>query len=94
VKGLIVNYGTASGPVGPLSLQDLHGRSLSVCRPTLRNWIATPQALQQASDDVFDMMRNGVLSMPVDRVLDLSEAAEAHRMLASRNTTGAVILRP
>ena len=91
--GLAINYGTASGPVPPLSLQDLHSKSLSVCRPTMRNWIATREALEAASADVFEMLTLGALSIKVDQVLELEQAAHAHTLLEGRAVEGAIVLR-
>ena len=51
--GIAINYGTASGQVAPFPLQDLHSKSLSVCRPTLRTWIAKRSDLQWASQELF-----------------------------------------
>lgn len=93
-RGLAINFGTAAGPVPPLDIQDLHSKSLRVCRPTLRNWIATPQALREAAQELFSLQIDGVLSVPVTRELPLEEAAQAHALLQGRQVAGALVLRP
>lgn len=90
--GFAINYGTASGQVPPLPLQTLHSKSLSVCRPTLRNWIAKRHDLETSSHEFFDLMRRGVLSIDVACTLKLNEAARAHALLESRAVAGAMVL--
>jgi len=92
--GMAINYGTASGQVEAFPLQDLHSKSLSVCRPTLRTWIAKQSDLHWASNELFELLSLGGLQIDVAAQLPLQEAAQAHRLIEDRNTAGAIILRP
>lgn len=93
-RGLAVNYGTASGDVEAFDLQRLHARSLSVCRPTLRSFVADPAELQQAAQAFFDIVRAGAVRLSVGHRYPLAEVQRAHRELEGRATTGATVLLP
>ena len=93
--GLVVTFGNASGPVPPFSALDLlRAGSLFVTRPTLYDYIARPGALQHAGRTLFAMIANGRLKVEIDQRFTLADAAEAHRALESRRTTGSTILIP
>jgi NADPH2:quinone reductase len=94
-RGLMVSYGNASGAVPPVSLLELsRGGSLYVTRPTLFDYIATPGELAHTTDRLFDRMRRGVVKAVIGQRFPLAEAAEAHRALEARKTTGATVLLP
>ena len=94
-RGLMVSYGNASGAVPPVSLLDLsRGGSLYVTRPTLFDYIATPESLAHTADRLFDRMRRGVVKAVIGQRFALADAAEAHRALEARQTTGATVLIP
>lgn len=94
-RGLMASYGNASGPVPPISLLELmRGGSLYVTRPTLADYIATSEALASTADRLFERMRRGVLKAIVGQRFALADAAEAHRALEGRKTTGSTILLP
>lgn len=94
-RGLMVSYGNASGAVPPVSLLELsRGGSLYVTRPTLFDYIATPQELAHTAERLFDRMQRGVVKAVIGQRFALSEAAEAHRALEARETTGATVLIP
>jgi len=93
-KGLVVNYGTASGQVEGFALQDLHAKSLWVCRPTLRSYVADRQDMLAMSQEAFEMLADPSLRLEVEAVLPLSQACRAHEMLESRQTKGAIVLIP
>jgi NADPH2:quinone reductase len=94
-RGLMVSYGNASGAVPPVSLLDLsRGGSLYVTRPTLFDYIATPEALAHTADRLFDRMRRGVVKAVIGQRFALADAADAHRALEARQTTGATVLIP
>lgn len=94
-RGLMVSYGNASGAVPPVSLLDLsRGGSLYVTRPTLFDYIATGEALAHTAYRLFDRMRCGVVKAVIGQRFALNDAAEAHRALEARQTTGATILIP
>ncbi len=94
-RGLMVSYGNASGAVPPISLLELsRGGSLYVTRPTLFDYIATPPELAHTADRLFDRMARGVVKAAIGQRFALSEAAQAHRALEARQTTGATVLVP
>ena len=94
-RGLMVSFGNASGAVPPVSLLDLsRGGSLYVTRPTLFDYITTPDALAHTADRLFDRMACGVVKAVIGQRFALADAAQAHRALEARATTGATILVP
>jgi len=94
-RGLMVSFGNASGPVEGVNLGILAAKgSLFVTRPTLADYTSTPEALQAAADDFFGAVRAGGVRIAAPTVYPISEAAQAHRDLEARRTTGSVILRP
>ena len=94
-RGLMALFGQSSGPVPPIDLQILNQKgSLFVTRPTLGHYVATRSELVSRAGDVFMWVLSGELAVRIDRVLPLSEAAEAHRLLQSRQTAGKVLLLP
>lgn len=94
-RGLLVSFGNASGPVTGVDLGILAAKgSLFVTRPTLVHYIATRDALQSASDDLFRVIQSGDVTLSPPTVYPLEAAADAHRDLEARKTTGSIILRP
>lgn len=94
-RGLMVSYGNASGAVPPISLLDLsRGGSLYVTRPTLFDYIATAEELARTADRLFDRMQRGVVKAVIGQRFALADAADAHRALEARQTTGSTILLP
>lgn len=94
-RGLMVSYGNASGAVPPVSLLDLsRGGSLYVTRPTLFDYIATPEELAHTAERLFDRMARGVVKAVIGQRFALADAAEAHRALEARKTTGSTLLIP
>jgi NADPH:quinone reductase len=94
-RGLMVSYGNASGPVPPIAPLDLsRGGSLFLTRPTLFHYIATPQERSAAATRLFDLIASGKLTVEIGQTFPLDQAAEAHRAIASRKTTGSTVLIP
>ena len=93
-RGLVVNFGTASGQVEGFALQALHAKSLSVCRPTLRTYIANRADLLAMCEESFALLADPSLRLDIAARLPLTAAAEAHRMLESRATQGSIVLFP
>ena len=93
-RGTIVSYGTASGDVEGLDLQRLHAKSLTVCRPTLKSFIATTTELRQSAATFAAAVTSGAVKAEVGRRYPLAEVARAHAELESRQTTGAPVLLP
>lgn len=94
-RGLMASYGNASGAVPPITLLELmRGGSLYVTRPTLADYIATSEALAHTADRLFDRIRRGVVKATIGQRFALADAAEAHRALEGRKTTGSTVLLP
>ena len=94
-RGMLVLFGQSSGPVPPIDpLLLAQNGSLFITRPTLGDYAATPDELKWRAGEVLDSVASGKLRLTIDRELPLAEAAEAHRLLEGRATTGKLILRP
>lgn len=93
--GLMVTYGNASGPVPPLSPLLLTQKgSLFLTRPTLGNYIARREDLVRSARELFAVVKKGAVKITIGQTYPLREAAQAHRDLESRKTTGSTILLP
>jgi NADPH:quinone reductase len=93
--GMLVTFGQSSGPADPLNLGILGAKgSLFVTRPTLFTYIAKKEALVQTANDLFDVVAKGIVKIEVSAEYALKDAAQAHRDLEARKTTGSVILVP
>lgn len=94
-RGLMVSYGNASGAVPPITMLDLmRGGSLYATRPTLADYIATPELLAANAAKLFSRIASGVLNPKIGQRFSLADAADAHRALESRSTTGSTVLIP
>jgi len=94
-RGLMVLFGAASGPVPPLDLQVLAAKgSLYVTRPTLFTYVAKRDDLMSSAADLFEVVHAGGVSIDVRQTYPLSDAANAHRALEARQTTGSTVLIP
>lgn len=93
--GLLVSFGNASGPVPPVDLGLLaqHG-SLYITRPTLATYIAKRPDLDSAAQELFDKVLTGTVRIDINQRYQLKDAAQAHRNLEARKTTGSSILLP
>jgi len=94
-RGMMVLYGAASGQVPPVDPQRLNtGGSLFLTRPTLTHYIADADELRWRAGDVFDWIGKGDLEVRIGGTYPLAEAARAQEDLASRRTTGKLLLLP
>lgn len=92
-RGMMALFGAASGPVPPIDLQILAKKgSLFVTRPTLFNHIATRAELLECAAEFFSVLESGAVKITVGQTFPLAQAAEAHRALESRATTGSTVL--
>ena len=95
VRGLLVSFGNASGKPDPIDLLTLSAKgSLFVTRPTLFAYIRTRKELLESAGALFAMLQKGAIKPHISRRFPLSEAAEAHRVLEARQTTGQLLLIP
>jgi NADPH2:quinone reductase len=93
--GLMVSYGNASGPVPPVDLGLLSAKgSLFITRPSLATYTATRPVLAGMAAELFAALETGVLHASVNQRVPLSQAADAHRALEARQTTGSTVLVP
>jgi len=94
-RGLMVSFGNASGAVPPVNLGILSTKgSLFVTRPTLATHIASRGDLVERSNALFDAVKSGKVKIETTKRYKLAEAAQAHRDLEGRKTTGSVVLIP
>lgn len=91
-RGAFVNFGQASGMIEGFGLADLAKGSFTACRPVLFHYIADPAELRARAEALFAAVLAGEITAEVRRRLPLAEAAEAHRRLEARETTGATVL--
>jgi NADPH2:quinone reductase len=93
--GLMVSYGNASGPVPPFDLAQLAAKgSLFLTRPTLFSYTARREDLEEAARELFGVIRSGQVRVEVKHRWPLAGAADAHRALEGRHTTGSIVLVP
>lgn len=93
--GMMVSYGNASGPppaISPLALSQKG--SLFLTRPTLFNYTATVEQLDETAADLFDVIEQGVVKISPPKHYALADAPQAHRDLEARLTTGSLVLTP
>ena len=93
--GLMVSFGSASGPVEPLNIAALGPKgSLHVTRQTLGTHTATRELLDECAGALFDVVGGGHVKINVNQTYPLSETEQAHRDLEARKTTGSTVLLP
>lgn len=93
--GLMASYGNASGKVPPFDLGVLGAKgSLYLTRPTVFSHIATRESTQAMADELFEVVLSGAVKIPLERRYALADAAQAHRDLEARATTGCSVLIP
>jgi NADPH2:quinone reductase len=94
-RGMLVLFGNASGPVPPIDpLMLAQKGSLFMTRPMLAAHVPTREELLARARDLFDVIASGAVKIRIDQTFPLRDAAEAHRALQARRTTGATILVP
>ena len=92
-RGLLVSFGQSSGPVEPFAAGLLAQKgSLYLTRPTLFDYIAKRDELEQSAAALFEVVRSGKVRIDIGQRFPLSQAAEAHRALEARETTGSTVL--
>jgi NADPH2:quinone reductase len=92
-RGMMASFGNASGPVDPFPPTILAQKgSLFLTRPTMYDYVATREELETAAKDLFDMVASGKVKIEVKQRFALKDAAEAHRALEARRTSGSTVL--
>ncbi len=93
--GMMVSFGNASGPVEAFNVGILSGKgSLYVTRPTLFAYTAEAETLRAMAQNLFKVVGDGTVKIPVNHRFPLKDAADAHRALEGRKTTGSTVLIP
>ena len=93
--GLMASFGNASGPVPPFAIGNLGPKgSLYLTRQTLFTHIATRESTQAMADELFAVVGSGQVKIRIDQRFPLADAAQAHRDLEARKTTGSTVLLP
>jgi NADPH:quinone reductase len=93
--GMMVSFGNASGPVGPIDIGLLGAKgSLFLTRPSLATYTAKRADLEQAAGELFEVVGSGAVKIRVNQTFPLREAAQAHEALEARRTTGSTVLLP
>ena len=93
-RGHMALFGQASGPVGSFDSGALRNGSLFLTRPSLGDYTATREELLQRANEVLAWVGSGELKLHVSQTLPLEQAAEAHRQLEGRHSTGKILLTP
>jgi NADPH:quinone reductase len=94
-RGMMVLYGQSSGPVPPFDLQVLNTKgSLFITRPSLNAYVMARDELLERAGEVLGWIKDGTLKLRIEHVFPLAQAADAHRALEGRKTTGKVLLIP
>jgi len=94
-RGMMVSFGNASGPVPPFNIIVLSQKgSLYVTRPTLVTYIASRTDLEETAKSLFDVVKSGKVKIEITARYKLADAAQVHRDLEARKTTGSVIMLP
>lgn len=94
-RGILVLFGNASGPVPPLDpLRLSRGGSLYVTRPTLFDYVATTEELDDSAAALFDMIGSGRIRIDIGQTFALDEIQQAHETLEGRGTTGSTVIIP
>jgi|UniRef100_UPI004047CE84 NADPH:quinone reductase len=94
-RGMMVTYGNASGPVPPIDVGILGVKgSLKLTRPTVMTYAHDRSLLEPMSADLFDKVINGKIKIEINQRYQLQDAAQAHRDLEDRKTTGSTIFLP
>jgi len=92
LRGMLVSYGQASGPIPPLELTRLSERSLYITRPVLGHYANNKNALRQMASALFSLITSNELKITIGQQYSLKDAAKAHTDLETRQTIGKSIL--
>ncbi len=93
--GLMASFGQSSGPYGPVDVGILAAKgSLFLTRPSLGTYTAKREDLVKTANDLFDVVKSGAVKINVSQTFPLKNAADSHRALEGRKTTGSVVLVP
>lgn len=92
-KGLVIIFGNASGPAGPLDLFKLTPKNIKIMRPNMTSYITTDEERKEFTSELFDLLLTGKVSAHIHKVYDLKDVAQAHTDLEGRKTIGKLLLK-
>ncbi|SOC17468.1 quinone oxidoreductase family protein [Thalassospira xiamenensis] len=92
--GMMVSFGQSSGAVPPVPLKALAPGAYFLTRPSVFQYTATREELLTTANELFDVLKSGVVKIDIDATYALADAKQAHDDLEGRKTTGSVILKP
>ena len=92
--GMMVSFGQSSGAVSPVPLKALAPGAYFLTRPSVFQYTATREELLATANELFDVLKSGVVKIDIGATYDLADAKHAHDDLEGRKTTGSVILKP
>jgi NADPH:quinone reductase len=93
--GMFVSFGSASGPIDSFNLALLATKgSLFATRPSLHTYTAKREDLEKMSRELFGLVSDGIVNIPLHRTVSLDHVVDVHRALEGRKTTGATVLLP
>jgi NADPH2:quinone reductase len=93
-RGMLVVFGNGSGPVTGVDVNVLAKGSYYLSRPTLMTYTAKREELEESAAELFDVIKSGKVKIEINQTYALKDAAQAHRDLESRKTTGSTVLVP
>jgi NADPH:quinone reductase-like Zn-dependent oxidoreductase len=89
-----VSFGQASGETPPVDVASFAAKSAIISRPNFAHFTDTPEKVRSITDNLFRAVRTGLLRPGRPTTFPLARAADAHRLLASRRSTGALVMLP
>jgi NADPH:quinone reductase len=92
IRGHLISFGQASGPVGAHDIDRLASKSITLSRPNYAHYTDTPDRLGPHVSRFFGALRSGMITLAAPKLYPLERAADAHRDLEARRTTGALVL--
>lgn len=94
VCGHMVSYGNSSGPVAPVDIATMGGKSTTITRGALGVFVADPVDRGRRADDLWKLIADGAIKVEINQRYQLSDTAQAHRDLQGRKTTGSSVIMP
>jgi NADPH:quinone reductase-like Zn-dependent oxidoreductase len=94
IRGHLVSYGQASGPIEPVDVGAFAGKSVTVSRPNYAHYTSTTREVRAISDRLFDALGRGLIKVRIGQRFALRDGAQAHRALEGRETIGSIVLMP
>jgi NADPH:quinone reductase-like Zn-dependent oxidoreductase len=94
LRGHIVSFGQAAGPLDPLDIAGFATKSAKISRPNYGHYAGTPEQVRTSSRRLFSAIERGILKVDIGQRFPLRDAAEAHRRIEARETTGSTVLLP